>query len=98
MEERKTRILSSKRKVKLLEFNKIIGLKVVAIKGISFHKRKQIEPLYILFNDKKTYIELEEQDYYSYHDCNPKARQIWVWHDRERWKRINLELNANVDI
>jgi len=73
-----------------MELNKIIGLKVVAIRGVTNKKvsKNAIEPHYILFSDKKTYILLKEQDYYSYHDCNSCARIIVVYFDKENWKNI----------
>lgn len=68
----------------------IIGLRVTAILGLSTDKRvkKYIEPVYILFSDGKTYIELEEQDYYSYHDCATNARHLHVWVDENMWSSI----------
>ena len=62
----------------MFNLGKIIGLSVVAIKGEYNAKGKNIEPKYILFSDGKTYLELEEQDYYSYHDCSSSARLIRV--------------------
>lgn len=87
-----------------MELNKIIGLKVVAIRGVTNKKvsKNTIEPHYILFSDKKTYILLEEQDYYSYHDCSCCARIIEVHSDKENWKNIFKDIisfpEANVDI
>ena len=68
----------------------IIGLKVVAIKGYRYNTRrkKSFEPEYILFSDKKTIVELDEQDPYTYHDCSSWAREIKVREDAELWKRI----------
>ncbi len=77
-----------------MELKKIIGKKVVAIKGYNSRqndrrvKYPKIKPDYILFDDGETYIELEEQDYFSYHDCSITARQIIVWKDKERWNNI----------
>ena len=77
-----------------MELKEIIGKKVVAIKGNNSRwndkriKHPKIEPGYILFDDGETYIELEEQDYYCYHDCSLSARQIIVWQDKERWNNI----------
>lgn len=39
----------------------------------------------ILLNDGKTYIELEEQDYHSFHDCASSARHIQVRQDALIW-------------
>jgi hypothetical protein len=72
----------------------IIDKKVVAIKGYNSRwndkriKHHHIEPEYILFDDGRTFIELEEQDYYSYHDCSSRARHILVQKDRDRWNSI----------
>ena len=87
----------------LFEMEKIRGLKVVALKGADpafIDKRlKSIEVVYILFSDKKTYIELEEQDEYLYHDCSPNARVITVCNDAENWKKIFFEYDdANEDV
>lgn len=40
----------------------------------------------ILFDDGQTYLTLEEQDYYSYHDCAPSARHLEVRQDKEQWE------------
>ena len=81
---------------------KIRGLKVVALKGADPFFRdkrlKNIEVKYILFSDKKTFIEFEEQDYYSYRDCSDYARIINVRNDAEGWKRIFKYDDANEDI
>jgi len=80
----------------------IRGLKVVALKGDDPFFRdkrfKNIEVKYILFSDKKTFIEFEEQDYYSYRDCSNYARIINVHNDAEEWKRIFKFDDANEDI
>ena len=84
------------------KMGKIIGLKVVALKGVDpffIDKRfKNIEVKYILFSDKKTFIEFEEQDYYSYSDCSPYAKYITVCSDVEAWKKIFKYEDANEDI
>lgn len=81
-------------------FKSIIGLKIVAIKGIQSDLRfKDIEPYYILFSDKKTYIELEEQDYFSFHDCSSYTRYLNFRESKEDWKRImDTQPDANRDI
>jgi len=69
---------------------KIIGLSVVAIRTFVFDskRKKNFEPGYILFSDKKSYLELEEQDEYSFHDCNYSARIIRIIENPEQWKLI----------
>ena len=85
-----------------MEMNKIIGLKVVAIKGITngvdkYGRRKKsgFKPDYILFDDKMTYIELEEQDPYDFHDCNWSAREIQICQNYNIWKAIMDDKNGN---
>ena len=76
-------------------FKKLIGKRIKTIRGFrarrvawSQVKHPQVEPQYILFDDEKTLIKLEEQDYYTYHDCNSWARELWIKEDKEMWKRI----------
>lgn len=85
---------------RIFDMSKIIGLKVIAVKGIPYSlKIKDVEPRYILFSDKKTFIELEEQDYYTNHDCDNRARLIEILQDTACWKRIYENSNdATMDI
>lgn len=79
----------------MFNFSKIIGLKVVAVKAT----RGSREPSYILFDDKKTYIYLDEQDYYTYHDCNSCARRIDICQIESEWDSIMWNLpDADQDI
>jgi len=67
-----------------------IGLKIIAAKGFAQHDRrvKSIELQYLLFDDKETYIEFEEQDYYTYHDCSSSARLMCVRKNPKTWNTI----------
>jgi hypothetical protein len=67
-----------------------IGKKIVAIKGWTSDRRKKkiIEPSYVLFDDEETYLELEDQDYHTYHDCDSSAKTIEVRKDNRIWKLI----------
>lgn len=88
----------------MYDLGKIVGLEVKTIRGINLKKKvpKHIEPMYILFADGETYIELEEQDYHDYHDCASWARTIQVYQDTVRWDRMFKDLQvwpeANMDI
>lgn len=74
--------------IKWLGIRNIIGLRVHAIRGYKQRKNAaRIPPQYILFDDEKTYIELEEQDYYAYHDCSSGAREIQVKLSADVWQR-----------
>lgn len=67
----------------MYEMGKIIGKKIIAIK--SFQPDRRIKngllPVYILLDDRSTVIELAEQDYYCYHDCDYFARKVIVHND-----------------
>jgi hypothetical protein len=88
------------------QMNKILGKKVLAIKG---HKivgdriqGKYFEPKFILFDDEITYIELEDQNYYDYRDCATSAKHIYIrvsgimWekimHDDKEYPKINTDI------
>jgi len=67
----------------------IIGKKIISIKGEKLDKRrKSVSPKYIMLDDGKTFIELEEQDYYTYHDCSMFAREIRIYENEKRWERM----------
>lgn len=68
----------------------IIGLKVLTIRSFCTDRRikRNLEPVYILFDDGETYIELSEQDYYAYHDCSSAARHVYVYKDKIAWKQM----------
>lgn len=68
----------------------LLNQRIVSLRGRKERKSnkraKRIE--FIMFDDGKTYIRLDEQDYHSYHDCSTLAREIEVYEDAEQWKRI----------
>jgi hypothetical protein len=69
------------------EIQTLLTKRIVRI--IGFRRGNCVEASYILMSDKKTFIELKEQDYYAYHDCSSSARNITVQQDKERWKLLN---------
>jgi len=75
-------------------FEEILGLEVVAVRACRIDRRirRNLEPEIILFSDKKTFIELSDQDYYTYHDCATSAKHIEVRQDPERWNMIKGDL------
>ncbi len=79
----------------MYNLKKIIGLKIVSIKGLQNNKT---EPRYILFDDNETFIELEEQDI-SFHDCSSMARIITIRQNKKTYNYIinNCE-DTNTDI
>jgi len=84
----------------MFDLGAVIGLKVVAIKAYQSDRRRKtgLQPRWILFSDKATLIELDEQDYYAYHDCSTTARLIRIRKDEKEWKRIfNNENGRNPD-
>lgn len=76
-----------------MNWSELIGKKIVALRGITGEKTKHEKiattPLsFILFDDGKTFIELYEQDYYSYHDCNCYARLLDLKEDCKKWQTM----------
>lgn len=73
-----------------MEIEKIIGLKVVAIKTFRRDKRRKrdLSPDYILFDDGQTFIEIEDQDYYTYHDCDSGAKRLSIRQDIDLWQQM----------
>lgn len=87
----------------MFEMNQIIGKKIEKIRGYKTRKdQKDINPIFILFDDGKTLIDLEKQDYYTYHDCNYDARIIKIYKDPKVWHQIAYNDDkfgdANMDI
>ena len=80
-----------------MDLKDIIGLKVSSIRGYknSDGRIKKVEAEFIMFDDGETFIQLEEQDYYSFHDCSTLARNITVWKDKERYERYMKFPEAN---
>lgn len=80
----------------MFEMNQIIGKKVVAIKGFTMKKKtpQKVKPRYILFDDEETFLELSEQDYYSYHDCSAAARIVDVVINDVQWEDIMKNTNG----
>ena len=67
----------------------LIGKSIIAIRGICPDKRvKRSRPHYIMFDDGETYIELEDQDHYTFHDFATSAKHIRVYHNKHQWEDI----------
>ena len=68
----------------------LIGKKVVALRGhkTSKYGRKCTPLEYVLFDDGETFILIEEQDQYEYHDCSPSARNVKAIKDKTQWERL----------
>jgi len=76
-----------------MTFKDIIGLKIVAVKGIPnrYQTKKQnktVPTQYVLFDDGETFMRLDEQDYYTYHDCNSSAMELNISKSKEMWDRF----------
>jgi len=78
------------------DLNNLIGKKVVGVYGHVQDNRSKLatSAAYILFDDEETILELEEQDYYSYHDCSGSARILTVRKDPIFWKNIKDEVGT----
>lgn len=86
---------------KELGIRELIGLTIVAVKGYKVLNSKRVPSEFILFSDGETIMDLEEQDYYTYHDCASYARIITVSKNKERYDNIlnntNI-LDSNTDL
>lgn len=75
-------------------WSSLIGKKIVAYRGhIPDAGKFGVDPTkiyidFILFDDNETYLQLEEQDPYDYHDCARSARILNIRKDAELWKRL----------
>lgn len=86
---------------KELKIKDLIGLTIVAVKGYKILNSKKVPSEFILFSDGETIMDLEEQDYYTYHDCSSYARVITVSKNKERYDSILANANildANTDL
>lgn len=72
------------------DWGSLIGKKIFALRGFRHTKygKSRVGISYILFDDKKTYLELSEQDPCDYHDCCSSARTLELRQDAEVWKRL----------
>lgn len=67
------------------KWTELIGRQVVAIRGLKTRKNAKNIPIeYVLFDDKETILELGTQDG-DYHDCSPRARELYLRKDRKFW-------------
>ena len=72
-----------------MELAKIIGKKIVTIKGWKDRKNaKDIDAEFILFDDGETILKLDHQDYDTYHDCSSSARTLEVIKNKEYYNTI----------
>lgn len=72
----------------------ILGKKILAIKTwipdgrVRKSKNIHAEIQYILFDDEETYIELEDQDAYDFHDFDTAAKCLNVYVNKILWTEI----------
>ena len=73
-----------------MNWQDLIGKTVLGYRGYSRERfGKQIVGLdFILFDDKETFIEFDEQSPYDYHDCCSSARIINLHKDAEHWQYL----------
>ena len=87
----------------MFELGQIIGKKIEKLRGFKTRKnQKDIGITFILFDDGKTFIDLELQDYCTFHDCDCDARIIRIKKDAKLWREIAYDNgrlgDANMDI
>ena len=81
----------------------IKGKKILGVYGTKSRKNaKYITARFILFDDGKTFIQLVDQDCYSYHDYNTSAKSMIIIIDKDYHRRIRTMKDihgiANMDI
>lgn len=69
----------------------VVGRRVAALRGYepdlaAGHTRVRLE--FVLFDDGATFLELDRQDRYSYHDYDPRARVVGLVSDPARWQAM----------
>jgi hypothetical protein len=76
--------------MKNLEFSSLLGKTIHAFRGRRCKKttygKETCDFEFILLNDGETYIQLDEQDRYDYHDYSPSARHISVVSHKTLWE------------
>jgi hypothetical protein len=85
----------------MFNFELILGLKVKHLKG-NPHKQRvkypKVELAYILFDDGKTFIELQDQCYIDFHDCDTSAKTLSVVTDAGYWAEVSEYPDATEDV
>lgn len=77
----------------------LIGKKIVAVKARAYRyantpmkalKRqpKDKTPEFIMFDDGKTFLHFDDQDYHTHHDCDSSAKIVYIHQDKRRWEEI----------
>jgi len=91
--EKDKKKLKREREVDGMILTDLVGLKIVSVRGfrMDMRRKKHFIPEYILFDDHKTFIALEEQDYHTYHDCDTSAMRISIRQDSLRWNAIHTD-------
>ena len=64
----------------------LLGKRIYAIVGM--RKGNRVPAMFILLDDHKSFIALEEQDPHDYHDCCASARTLTVRRDALRWASL----------
>lgn len=74
------------------DITRLLGKRIHRILGIPTDRRSNtVTARYIMFDDRETYVVLDEQDYYAYHDCSYSARLIDVRKDKKDWARLDTD-------
>jgi hypothetical protein len=82
------------------KFSELLDKKIVGFRGFvqkKMYLKKRYTPLeYILFEGGELLLHLDEQDYYTYHDCSSSARQLNLLRNKVLWNILmNKEQGAD---
>lgn len=87
-----------------MKVQSLVGKKIVAIKGDInlFDRRKKPENQrvnadYIFFDDGETFINLDEQDPYTYHDCDRDAKNLIIIVDKYQYDNLIKSLRDSTE-
>ena len=76
-----------------MSIEKILGKKIIAAKTYNSDKRrkKNFHAEYLLFDDEQTFIEIDDQDYYAFRNCDGNAKIFNIMENPEKWKTLMTE-------
>ena len=68
----------------------LIGKKILCFRGYKTKEygKDTVALSHILFDDGETFIHLQDQDRYDYHDCCSSARMLSLRKDTKEWQQL----------
>jgi hypothetical protein len=83
--------ISMRKKIKISLADLILNKKIAKLVNTNEKeyrcKKAKEELIAICFDDGKTFLEIKDQDYYDYHDCDSSAKVITIFQNEEIWEQ-----------